>query len=164
MKKMKKNLMKEASRRCGKLAGQIPLNLSDEDIGAMRIESTESLCRDVGLIIMERWLEAEVRRRCGNWGSQEAFQHGRQCGYVVFGGQKLPIERPRVRGRDGVELALENYRRFQQDGAMQRAVVRQLTRKGECAPYSESAPPFNAAGCINCATCSPTYRANCTAK
>jgi hypothetical protein len=60
---MKKNLMKEASRQCGKLAGQMPLNLSDEDIGAMRLEDTESLCRDVGLVIMERWLEAEVRRR-----------------------------------------------------------------------------------------------------
>jgi hypothetical protein len=132
---MKKNLMKEASRRCGKLAGQMPLNLSDEDIGAMRLEGTESLCRDVGLIIMERWLEAEVRRRCGNWGSQEAFRHGRQRGYVVFGGQKLPSERPRVRGRDGVELAPENYRRFQQDGAMQRAVVRPLTRKVSTRDY-----------------------------
>jgi hypothetical protein len=54
MKKTKKNLMKEASRQCGKLAGQMPLNRSDEDIGAMRVEGTESLCHDVGLIIMER--------------------------------------------------------------------------------------------------------------
>jgi hypothetical protein len=54
---------------------------------------------------------------------------------VVFGGQKLPIERPRVRGRDGGELVLENYRRFQQDGAMQRAVVRPLTRKGSTRDY-----------------------------
>jgi transposase-like protein len=135
MKKTKKNLMKEASRKCGKLAGQMPLNLSDEDIETMLIEGTESLCRDVGLLIMERWLEAEVRRRCGSWGSQGAFRHGRQRGYVVFGGQKLPIERPRVRERDGGELVLENYRRFQQDGAMQRAVARQLTRKVSTRDY-----------------------------
>ena len=80
MKKAKKNWMKEASHNCGKLAGQPPLNLSDENIGAMRLEGAESLCRDVGLLIMERWLEAEVRRHCGNWGSQAAFRHGRQRG------------------------------------------------------------------------------------
>jgi hypothetical protein len=129
MRKAKKNVMKEASRQCGKLAEQLPMNLSDEDLEGMLIEGTESLCRDMGLVIMERWIEAEVRRRCGAWGSQAAFRHGCQRGYVVYGGQKLPMERPRVRWRGGGEVALENYRRFQQDGAMQRAVARQLTRK-----------------------------------
>lgn len=136
MKKAKNNLMKEASRKCAKLAGQLPLNLSDEDIEAMLLEGTESLGRDVGLVIMERWLEAEVGRRCGRWGSQAAFRHGRQRGYVVFGGQKLGIERPRVRGRDGREIALENYRRFQQEGAMRGAVARQLTRKVSTRDYA----------------------------
>ena len=38
MRKSKKNLMKEASRKCGKLAEQLPMNLSDEDIESMLIE------------------------------------------------------------------------------------------------------------------------------
>jgi hypothetical protein len=39
MKKAKKNLLKDASRKCAKLEGQLPLNLSDEDIQAMLIEA-----------------------------------------------------------------------------------------------------------------------------
>jgi putative transposase len=124
MKKQKNNVMKKASAKIAALAGQLPLNLSDQDIEAMLIEGAESFCRDAGLLIMQRWLDAEVARHCGPWGRQTAFRHGHQAGYVVYGGQKLPIERPRVRGR------------FQQEGAMQRAVARQLTRKVSVRDYA----------------------------
>lgn len=36
-------------------------------------------------------------------------------GYVVFGGQKISIWRPRVRSRAGEEVELENYRHLRQD-------------------------------------------------
>jgi transposase-like protein len=136
MKKTKKNLIKEASRKCAKLEEQLPLNLSEEGIDAMLIEGTEALGRDVGLLLMGRWLEAEVQRICGCWGSQDAFRHGQQRGYIVYGGQKLPVERPRVRCKGGSEIGLETYRRFQQDGAMQRAVARQLMRKVSTRDYA----------------------------
>jgi transposase-like protein len=136
MKKAKKNLLKEASRKCAKLEGQMPLNLSDEDIQAMLIEGTEALGRDLGLLLMGRWIDAEVERLCGRWGSQQALRHGAQRGYIVYGGQKLPVERPRVRRKGGGEVGLESYRRFQQDGAMQRAVARQLMRKVSTRDYA----------------------------
>jgi hypothetical protein len=47
---------------------------------------------------------------------------GKQSGYVVFAGQKIPLERPRVRTREGQEVELESYRQWQQDGKLQRAV------------------------------------------
>jgi putative transposase len=47
---------------------------------------------------------------------------GRQPGYVVFGGQKVSIPRPRVRTREGEEVALDSYARLQHDGRRQRAV------------------------------------------
>jgi hypothetical protein len=39
---------------------------------------------------------------------------GKQSGYVVFGGQKIPLERPRVRTREGQEVELESYGQLQQ--------------------------------------------------
>lgn len=47
---------------------------------------------------------------------------GKQPGYVVFAGQKIPLERPRVRTRQGQEVELESYGQLQQDGKLQRAV------------------------------------------
>jgi transposase-like protein len=47
---------------------------------------------------------------------------GKQPGYVVFAGQKIPLERPRVRTREGQEVELESYGQLQQDGKLQRAV------------------------------------------
>jgi putative transposase len=41
---------------------------------------------------------------------------------VVFAGQKVPLERPRVRTREGQEVELESSRQLQQDGKLQRAV------------------------------------------
>ena len=47
---------------------------------------------------------------------------GQQRGYVVFAGQKVAVERPRVRARKGPEVALDSYTRLQHDGRRQRAV------------------------------------------
>jgi putative transposase len=41
---------------------------------------------------------------------------------VVFGEQKISLERPRVRTREGQEVELESYGQLQQDGKLQRAV------------------------------------------
>jgi hypothetical protein len=51
---------------------------------------------------------------------------GKQPGYVVFAGQKIPLRRPRVRTREGQEVELESYGQLQQDGKLQRAVRERL--------------------------------------
>lgn len=45
---------------------------------------------------------------------------------MVFGGQKVALARPRVRTRGGEEVELDNYRRLQQDGRIQRAVAEKV--------------------------------------
>ena len=47
---------------------------------------------------------------------------GRQPGYVAFSGKKVAVTRPRVRTREGEEVALDSYARLQHDGRRQRAV------------------------------------------
>ena len=105
----------------------------------------ERLTGEAGLQILRAILEDEVRQRVGPpyqpapGGANRRW--GRQPGYVVFGGQKIALDRPRVRTREGEEVELENYRRLQQDGRMQRAVRERLvcglsTRKYHRAVHS----------------------------
>ncbi len=61
-----------------------------------------------GLHILQAILEGEVRQRVGPPYQPEPggtnVRWGRQPGYVVFGGQKIAVERPRVRTRSGEEV------------------------------------------------------------
>jgi transposase-like protein len=86
----------------------------------------EQLTGQAGLRIISAILEHEVTRRVGpshQPGPESgAVRWGRQPGYVVFGGRKVAIERPRVRTRKGQEVELDSYRRLQHDGRRQRAV------------------------------------------
>ena len=110
------------------LAVRLPLPLVEmwEELQA----EVERLTGEAGLQILRAILDEEVRQRVGPpYPPEPGGAHvrwGRQPGYVVFGGQKIAIERPRVRTRAGEEVELENYRRLQQDGRMQRAVAERI--------------------------------------
>ena len=76
----------------------------------------EQLTGEAGLRIIGAILENEVTRRVGpshQPGPESgAVRWGRQPGYVVFGGRKVAIERPRVRTRKGREVELDSYARM----------------------------------------------------
>jgi len=86
----------------------------------------EHLTGLAGLRIIRAVIEDEVMRRVGpRYRPAEeggCRRWGQQAGYVVFGGQKVAVERPRVRTREGREVPLETYARLQHDGRRQRAV------------------------------------------
>lgn len=86
----------------------------------------EQLTGAAGLRIIGTILENEVTQRVGPPHRRDpvsgAVRWGRQPGYVVFGGQKVAVERPRVRTREGQEVELDSYARLQHDGRRQRAV------------------------------------------
>lgn len=86
----------------------------------------EQLTGQAGLRIISTILEDEVTRRVGPPHrpdpASSCVRWGRQRGYVVFGGQKVPIPRPRVRTREDEEVTLDSYARLQHDGRRQRAV------------------------------------------
>ena len=110
------------------VAVRLPLPLAEvwEELQA----EVERLAGQAGLRILQGILEEEVRQRVGPPHRPDpasgARRWGRQPGYVVFGGQKIPLERPRVRTRTGQEVALESYGKLQQDGRMQRAVAERV--------------------------------------
>src|SRR5262249_26950510 len=56
-------------------------------------------------------------------------------GYVIFGGRKVTLQRPRLRSPDQQEVELSSYKAFQSQGKLQEAVARQLTRQCSSRDY-----------------------------
>jgi transposase-like protein len=105
---------------------QVRVPLPMAEVWAEMQAKVEELAGQAGLQILRAILENEVSRRVGPPHrpnpSAGCVRWGKQPGYVVFAGQKVPLERPRVRTREGQEVELESYRQLQQDGKLQRAV------------------------------------------
>ena len=95
----------------------------------------EGFAAQLGLAIIQRVMEAEIDRKVGPWGEQNGHRHGHQPGFVVYGGSKVRLERPRVRSQEAKEVALNSYRAFQKNGKMQQAVARQVTRQCSTRDY-----------------------------
>jgi putative transposase len=99
---------------------RVPLPMAE--VWAEMQAQVEHLTGQAGLQI----LEEEVTRRVGPPHRPNPMggcvRWGKQPGYVVFGGQKISLERPRVRTREGQEVELESYGQLQQDGKLQRTV------------------------------------------
>jgi putative transposase len=120
----RKSIRKFEIVRGQELLMQVPLPMAE--VWAEMQAQVEELAGQVGLQILRAILENEVTRRVGPRHrpnpSAGCVRWGKQPGYVVFSGRKVPVERPRVRTREGQEVELESYRQLQQDGKLQRAV------------------------------------------
>src|SRR5262249_3621104 len=131
---------RRAKKHDAKRVVQLPFD-RDELLALMQ-DSLESLAVELGLLVASDILEDEVARLCGaRYQRQPERTHtryGRQRGAVTLAGQKLPIERPRVRRADGGgEVALENYARLQSPDAMPRAVLRRMVRGVSTRDYQD---------------------------
>jgi hypothetical protein len=71
--------------------------------------SLEELSATMGLMMLDLMLSAGIQERTGERGQQVTYRHGHQPGYVVWGGRKVPVDRPRLRAKGGGELPLETY-------------------------------------------------------
>jgi transposase-like protein len=96
-------------------------------------DSLGTLALELGLLVASGLLEDEVTRLCGPRYQRQPdrthARYGRQRGVATLAGQKVAIERPRVRqAGDGAEVPLETYARLQSPDAMPRAVLRRMVR------------------------------------
>ena len=101
-------------------------------IVGMLQEGVGHLMREAGLVLMIGVMEEEVRHVVGersvpNAGRQ-ASRWGKEQGYCVVDGQKVPIERTRVRDKANREVKLGSYELFQRSGPLQAAVWDKITR------------------------------------
>jgi putative transposase len=113
------------------LEAQLPM----EELISGVCQDIEAFAAELGLTIMSRVMEAEIQRKVGHWGQQPIHRHGHQPGYVIFGGRKVSLERPRLRNRQDQEVRLDSYAAFQQNGKLQAEVTRQLSRQCSSRDY-----------------------------
>jgi hypothetical protein len=86
-----------------------------EMVGWLR-QDVGALIRQAGLRVMELLMEEEVRERVGERSQAQpertAKRWGKERGFCVVMGQKVPIDRPRVRTTDDQEVRLGSYEMF----------------------------------------------------
>lgn len=133
-KKTKRSRRKQPSALRGKILWrdsqsvqlQLPVGELLAEVGA----AVESLMAEAGLLVIKGLIDGEVEQRAGQRyrhdPSRQAVRWGEEEGYVIFGGRKVPLCRPRVRQRQGREWSLERYRRFQDGGRMRRTVRQRI--------------------------------------
>ena len=101
-------------------------------IVGMLQEGVGNLMREAGLLLMMGVMEEEVRHVAGERYAQnserQASRWGKEKGYCVIDGQKVPIPRTRVRGKTTGEVKLGSYEMFQRRGPLQAAVWDKMMR------------------------------------
>lgn len=117
-------------------AGSVQIQLPILEVLLQTKAEIEAFTAQAGLQIIRAVLDAEIDQRCGEHGTQTAYRHGSQPGYIVFAGRKVPLQKPRLRQKGGPELTLQSYAAFQQDGRLQRAMARQLTHQVSTRHYA----------------------------
>jgi transposase-like protein len=114
--------------------------LNPEEVVAMLQDSLTDFATEMGLKVAQLLLEEEVNQRCGfryeRVPERTVTRYGRQRGVVMIAGQKLPVERPRMRYTERCgEAELENYSRLQSPEAMPQSVLKRLVRGVSCRDY-----------------------------
>ena len=92
--------------------------------------SFERFCLAAGIETLTQMLEADVVVACGERHERakdrKAHRWGRTKGKIDFHGGKVGIERPRVRGRDGVEYTLPSWESAASDDLLGRWAMSQM--------------------------------------
>jgi transposase-like protein len=90
------------------------------------------LLRETGLALMSLVMEEEVRHLAGERHQQHegrrAHRWGQEDGYCVIDGQKVPIQKTRLRTKDKREQRLGSYELFQRSGPLQQGVWDKMMR------------------------------------
>jgi putative transposase len=117
---------------------EIPFDRTD--VQRVLREELDNFAVEMGRRLVIGLLEDEVRRLCGEWHTTDpqrtATRHGAQAGWVILGGQKAAIKRPRVRFTEGRgEASLPLYERMQDRRTMTGAIMRRMLRGVSCRNY-----------------------------
>ena len=89
-------------------------------------EGVGHLLREAGLALMNLVMEEEVRQLAGERHQQHVGRRthrwGKEAGYCVVDGQKVPIRRTRLRNQQNREQRLGSYELFQRSAPLERSV------------------------------------------
>ena len=119
-----------------------------EMIGWLR-KGVGELIRQAGLQLMDLLMQEEVREVVGERSQRQAertaSRWGSERGYCVVMGQKVPIERPRVRTTDDKEVRLGSYEMFHRGEALTETVWSKLMLGLSTRKYGQAVREFSEA-------------------
>jgi hypothetical protein len=100
-----------------------------------------------GKIFIENVMESEVEQIAGKRSrpdtARTAYRWGSERGYVIIDGQKVPIEKPRVRSRQhNRELALGSYELFQRASLIEETIWQKIMYGLTMRSYKEVVQQF----------------------
>jgi putative transposase len=107
------------------------------------------LIRQAGLQLMELLMQQEVRELVGERSQRQAERTanrwGSERGYCVVMGQKVPVERPRVRTTDDQEVRLGSYEMFHRGEPLTETVWEKLMLGLSTRKYGQAVREFTEA-------------------
>jgi transposase-like protein len=110
----------------------IQMVLPMADIVGMLQDGVGHLLREAGLALMNLVMEEEVRHLAGERHEQRpdrrAHRWGKDDGYCVVDGQKVPLKRTRLRTKQNREQRLGSYELFQRSAPLQQGVWDKMMR------------------------------------
>jgi putative transposase len=119
-----------------------------EMIGWLR-KGVGELIRQAGLQLMDLLMQEEVREVVGERSQRQAertaSRWGNERGYCVVMGQKVPIERPRVRTTDDKEVRLGSYEMFHRGEPLTETVWSKLMLGLSTRKYGQAVREFSEA-------------------
>jgi len=116
--------------------GKFPLERMLEE---MRLEF-HAFATSAGVLVMKALMEAEENHLAGDRQSHdtEVNRWGKEHGSVMLGGQKVVIDRQRLRTRSGKEVRLSSYECFRANDARAHAVYERLLAGVSCRDYDRT--------------------------
>jgi transposase-like protein len=137
----------EAMAADGDPAVQMVLPMA-EMVGWLR-RGVSELVRQAGLQLMDLLMQQEVQELVGERGQRQAdrtaSRWGSERGYCVVLGQKVPIQRPRVRTTDDKEVRLGSYEMFHRGEPLTETVWEKLMLGLSTRKYGQAVREFTEA-------------------
>ena len=137
----------EAMAADGNPAVQMVLPMA-EMLGWLQ-QGVGELIRQAGLRLMDLLMQEEVRELVGERSQRQAERKanrwGSERGYCVVMGQKVPVERPRVRSTDDQEVRLGSYEMFHRGEPLTETVWEKLMLGLSTRKYGQAVREFTEA-------------------
>ena len=137
----------EAMAADGNPAVQMVLPLA-EMVGWLR-QGVGELIRQAGLRLMDLLMQEEVRELVGERSQRQAERTanrwGSERGYCIVMGQKVPVERPRVRSTEDQEVRLGSYELFHRGEPLTETVWEKLMLGLSTRKYGQAVRQFTEA-------------------
>jgi len=112
-------------------------------MNSLRVE-IQSLAVSARTVMIEAIMDSESEQLAGKRYSRETEvdRWGTESGYVILGGQKVRVRRPRLRNKQKQEVRLTSYEQFQNEGPRREWVFNRLVSGVSSRNYARTVEEF----------------------